>query len=222
MSSVQVIAGYLFVDLADCPVLRNRLQQRAACKGLKGTVLIASEGINLSLAGAPAAVDTWLAAFRSDPRFTMLAVHRHSAAALPFKRLRVRLKAEIIRMDQPGIRPNDRRAPAVGPSTLQRWLDRGHCDAGRQVLPLDTRNAFEVDAGAFSGAVDWRLQRFGDFPAALESHRDSLQGKTHARLRHAPSAGGDSAGAAEPAGTEAAARHWQGRCSVFDERITVT
>jgi UPF0176 protein len=66
----------------------------------------------------------------------------------------------------------------VAATTLARWITQGHCDAGRPIKLLDTRNALEVDAGAFDGAVDWRLQRFSDFPAALAAHRDSLAGHT--------------------------------------------
>lgn len=61
---------------------------------------------------------------------------------------------------------------------MARWLGNGRCDAGREVVMLDTRNSFEVDAGAFENAIDWRLARFSDFPAALEGHRAELQGKT--------------------------------------------
>jgi len=72
------------------------------------------------------------------------------------------------------------RAPDRPVETLvARWLANGRrCDAGREVVLLDTRNGFEVDAGAFEGALDWRLAKFSDFPAALEAHRAELQGKT--------------------------------------------
>ena len=63
----------------------------------------------------------------------------------------VKVKREIIRMDHPTIRPDDGRAPAVAPATLRRWLDQGRDDAGREVVLLDTRNAFEVDYGTFDG-----------------------------------------------------------------------
>jgi UPF0176 protein len=66
----------------------------------------------------------------------------------------------------------------VDAATLAHWLQQGRCDAGREVVMLDTRNGFEVDAGAFENAIDWRLNRFSDFPAALEQHREALQGKT--------------------------------------------
>jgi UPF0176 protein len=90
----------------------------------------------------------------------------------------VKLKAEIIRTNQPAVRPQAGRAPVVDAATLVRWLDSGSCDAGCGVVMMDTRNAFEVDAGAFEGATDWRLARFSDFPAALETRHAEPQGKT--------------------------------------------
>jgi UPF0176 protein len=97
---------------------------------------------------------------------------------MPFRRLLVKVKREIIRMNRPAVRPAAGRAPAVSAHTLARWLAQGHCDEGRTVVMLDTRNAFEVDAGAFDGAIDWRLGKFSDFPAALQAHRADLHGKT--------------------------------------------
>ena len=119
-----------------------------------------------------------LGALQSDPRFATLEMKRHSADHVPFQRLRVKVKREIIRMNQPAVRPAAQRASAVDAATLARWLQQGHCDEGRPVLMLDTRNGFEVDAGAFEGAIDWRLHKFSDFPAELDRHRDELQGAT--------------------------------------------
>lgn len=90
----------------------------------------------------------------------------------------VKVKGEIIRMNHPTIRPTDGRAPAVTPATVQRWLDQGHDDTGRPVVTLDTRNDFEVDAGTFEGAIDWRLSKFTEFPAALRRQLDDLKNKT--------------------------------------------
>ena len=172
------IAAYRFVALADAPALRDHLFHQAEQADLKGSVLLAEEGINLCLAGRPEPVADWLAVLRGDPRFSDLAVKESWSAVQPFKRLKFKLKPEIIRMNQPAIRPAAGRAPAVAAATLARWIIQGHCDEGRPIKLLDTRNAFEVDAGAFDGAVDWRLQRFSDFPAALAAHRDSLAGHT--------------------------------------------
>ncbi len=80
-------------------------------------------------------------------------------------------------MNRPAVAPVSGRAPAVSSGTLQRWLQRGRDDDGRPLLLLDTRNAFEVDAGSFDGALDWRLRRFSEFPDALQRHVDALRGK---------------------------------------------
>ena len=96
----------------------------------------------------------------------------------------VKVKREIIRMDHPTIRPEAGRAPAVAPHTLQRWLDQGHDDDGRDVVLLDTRNAFEVDYGTFAGAIDWRIERFTQFPDAAAAHRAQLAGQDGRELLH--------------------------------------
>ena len=172
------IAAYLFVSLNDTAGLRESIRSQAESHALKGTVLLAEEGINLCLAGAPPAVQAFVRWLRSDARFAALTTKDSASNSQPFARLRVNVKREIIRMDRPSIRPQARRAPAVDARTLARWLDQGHDDSGRELLMLDTRNAFEVDQGRFAGAVDWRLSRFSEFPDALLRHRDALRGKT--------------------------------------------
>ena len=172
------IAAYLFSDIEDPLVLREHLRARAAALDLRGTILLATEGINLFLAGAPDAVRAFVAELRADARFDALETKESWSAAQPFRRLLVKVKREIIRMDHPAIRPAAGRAPGVAPATLKRWLDQGHDDAGRPLVLLDTRNAFEVDHGSFDGAIDWRLSKFTEFPPALRAHRDQLAGKT--------------------------------------------
>ncbi|MDR7267588.1 UPF0176 protein [Pelomonas saccharophila] len=173
------ISCYLFVSLADTAALRDWLHARAGALGLKGTVLIAEEGINLFLAGTAEAVNTWVGELRADPRFAALTPKESWSETQPFQRLKVKVKPEIIRMNRPTVRPDQApRAPALAPTTLARWLDQGHDDAGREIVMLDTRNGFEVDFGAFDGAIDWRLHKFSDFPDALAAHREELVGKT--------------------------------------------
>ncbi len=232
--TVAVIAAYRFVDLDDGPTLRETLLARARAAALKGTVLLAPEGINLSLAGEPRALQDWLGQLQSDPRFAGMEVKTHHTHALPFKRLMVKFKREIIRMNQPTLRPQAGRAPTVDAATLRRWLDNGLCDEGRPVLMLDTRNGFEVDAGAFDGAVDWRLHSFGEFPAALARHQNALQGNTvvsyctggircekaalwmaQAGVQHVLQLDG---GILRYLQDQPGAPHWKGRCFVFDER----
>ena len=233
-TAISIATAYRFAEIDDAAVLRERLATAARAGGLKGTVLIAAEGINLSLAGPRLAVESWLQNLQADPRFATLELKVHASDHVPFKRLKVKLKPEIIRMNQPTVRPQAGRAPAVDAATLARWLDDGRCDAGRDVVMLDTRNGFEVDAGAFDGAVDWRLVRFSDFPAALQARRGELRGKTvvsyctggirceKAALWMA-AAGIDNVlqlegGILRYLEQAPGAPHWRGSCFVFDAR----
>ena len=178
MPDIHHIAAYRFVELDELPSLRDHIHTLAAAQDLRGTVLLAPEGINLMLAGSGLAVDLFLAELASDSRFAAMDVKRSTTSDMPFGKLLVKIKREIIRMNQLGVRPSEGRAPAIAPERLAQWLDQGHDDAGRQVVMLDTRNDFEVDVGRFGGAVDWRLRRFSDFPAAFGEQRKQLAEKT--------------------------------------------
>ncbi|MEY8876899.1 MAG: sulfurtransferase [Leptothrix sp. (in: b-proteobacteria)] len=172
------LSAYLFVPLPDAAALRGPIQGQAAACALLGTVLLAEEGINLFVAGPADGAREFIAYLRTDPRFAPLAAKESWSEAVPFGHLRVKVKREIIRMNQPTIRPQAGRAPSVAPGVLARWLAQGHDDEGRPVVTLDTRNAFEVAHGTFDGAIDWQLAKFSDFPAAVAAHRDELAGKT--------------------------------------------
>jgi len=238
MPAILNISTYRFVPLDDLPALRERLHQAAEARGLKGTVLIAEEGINLFLAGAAEAVRGWLQALDDDPRLAGLPAKESWSEAVPFQRLKVKIKREIIRMNHPTIRPAAGRAPAVAPATLARWLGQGHDDEGREVVTLDTRNGFEVDAGSFAGTIDWRLSRFSEFPAALDAHLDALRDKTvvsfctggircekaailmqERGLSHAFQLEGGILKYFEE--TDGRAPGWLGGCFVFDERVAL-
>jgi UPF0176 protein len=234
--SVLNLSAYKFVTLDDLPTLRERLLSHANALGLKGTVLLAEEGLNLFVAGDEAPAREWLAALKADARFADLAPKESFSAQVPFQRMRVKIKREIIRMNQPAVRPAQGRAPGVAPRTLARWLARGHDDEGRPVVTLDTRNAFEVDQGAFEGAIDWRLAKFSEFPAALRAHREQLAGKTVVSYCTGGIRCEKAALVLQAAGVDAyqleggilkyfeetgGAPHWRGRCFVFDERIAL-
>lgn len=176
--SIVNIAAYRFVGLDDLPALRARILEQASSRQLLGTVLLAPEGINLFLAGTPDAIDAFLEWLRADARFAGLQAKASSSPDRPFRKLLVKIKREIIRMDHPAIRPEGGRAPAVTATTLQRWLRAGHDDHGNAVVLVDTRNAFEVDVGTFDGALDFRIERFTQFPQAVLGNRHQLAGKT--------------------------------------------
>ncbi len=178
MNDILNISCYQFVPLPDAPQLRDLLHERALAAELKGTILLAEEGINMFLAGPAGAVRGFVDQLRADERFSALAPKESWSDTVPFRKMLVKVKREIIRMDHPAIRPANGRAPSVSPATLHRWLDQGHDDEGRPVVTLDTRNAFEVDAGAFDGAIDWRIAKFTEFPPALAAHKAELEGKT--------------------------------------------
>jgi UPF0176 protein len=172
------ISAYKFVNLEDAAELRDLLRERAVALQIKGTILLATEGINLFLAGPPEAVNSFVSQLKADARFADLAPKESWSEAQPFKKMLVKVKGEIIRMNHPAIQPASGRAPAVDAHTVKRWLDAGVDDAGRPVVTLDTRNDFEVDNGTFVGAIDWRLTKFSEFPQAVLDHQASLQGKT--------------------------------------------
>lgn len=233
MPSILNISAYKFVALPDAAQLRTTLEERAARAGLRGTILVAEEGINLFLAGGEDAVRGFAGSLREDPRFSDLRTRESWSDAVPFRHLRAKHKNEIIRMNHPAIRPGRGRAPAVDAHTVRRWLDDGHDDAGRPVVMLDTRNAFEVDQGSFDGAVDWRLAKFSDFPAAFAAHRAELEGKCVVSFCTGGIRCEKAALVMEAAGLphvwqledgilgyfeQAGGAHFHGECFVFDER----
>lgn len=178
MNTILNISAYKFVTLNDAPALRELLLQRAVALNLKGTILLAEEGINLFLAGPADDVRGFVGQLHTDARFADITPKESWSDTQPFKKMLVKVKGEIIRMNHPTIKPADGRAPAVAPATVKRWLDQGFDDNGRPVVTLDTRNDFEVDEGTFEGAIDWRITKFTEFPDALRSHLNDLKDKT--------------------------------------------
>jgi UPF0176 protein len=227
------VSAYKFIALDDLSALRERLL--ASCKGLglKGTILLASEGINIFLAGNRGMIDSFMALLHADPRFADLTPKESLSDDVPFGRMRVRLKREIITMRQPTIRPEGGRAPAVNAATLQRWLDQGHDDDGREVVLLDTRNDYETELGKFPQAVDYPIASFTQFPAALAADRARYEGKTivsyctggircEKAVLHMHDIGLDGAyqldGGILKYLEQTSGSHWRGDCFVFDGR----
>ena len=236
VNNILNISSYKFVALPDAEELRPLLLDRCLSRGLKGTILLAEEGINLFLAGYAEAVRGFVAELHTDPRFSDIAPKESWSETVPFKKMLVKVKGEIIRMNHPTIRPAEGRAPAVTPATAKRWLDQGFDDNGRPVVVLDTRNDYEVDEGTFKGAIDWRLTKFTEFPDALRAHKEELQDKTiisfctggircekaaifmqQNGLPHTYQLEGGILKYFE----ETDGSHYDGGCFVFDERVSV-
>jgi UPF0176 protein len=178
MTQIFNIAAYKFVSLENLEQRRLVLLEQTQAQSLKGTILLTPEGINLFLAGIQENIEQFLVWLRQDPTFADLEVKYSVSPDLPFKKMLIKIKREIIRMNHPTIRPETGRAPAVDAQTAARWITEGRDDTGRPVVLLDTRNDFEVDAGTFVGAINWHLTKFTEFPQAVLDHKDELAGKT--------------------------------------------
>ena len=172
------IAAYRFVAIDGPAEVVTRVRALCEARQLRGTVLVAAEGINVFLAGAAPAIQGFLDRLADDTRFAGMDVKHSRSASVPFRRLRVRLKREIITFRKHGLAPAAARAGSLAPTRLRDWLRAGHDDQGRDVVLLDTRNRQEVAYGSFRDALTLPIDRFTALPEALEPHRESLRGKT--------------------------------------------
>lgn len=230
------ISTYKFVTLNDREMLRERIQQRCDALQLKGTILLAPEGINIFLAADEKAIHEFLHWLRQDARFADIAAKESWSGSMPFRKMRVRLKKEIITMKVPDIRPEDHRAKTVSPFQLKNWLDRGHDDQGREIVMVDTRNVFEVEAGTFVNALDFGLTCFSQYPEAIAEHKHDFAGKAvitfctggircEKAVLYMNKIGMDNVyqldGGILKYFEEVGGAHWAGNCVVFDDRSAV-
>lgn len=237
MPAVTNIAAYRFVPLPDADAVAGRLGDAARLHDLRGTILVADEGLNLFLAGPQAAIDAFVAVLRGDARFADLRIKSSPSAVQPFGRLKVKRKREIIAFRRSGPVPPTQPHAAVAPITLQRWLQQGHDDDGRRVVLLDTRNREEMTCGTFAGALQLPIDNFTDLPEALAPHREALADATvvsfctggvrcekllpwlHADgMTNLMQLDGGILGYFEAVGGDG----YDGSCFVFDERVAVT
>ncbi|WP_013630900.1 sulfurtransferase [Rubinisphaera brasiliensis] len=153
------IAAYLFAKLDRLPERRAELLAFCKERQLKGTILLAPEGINLFMAGLREPIDELLAHLRADPLLAELEAKESFSETQPFSRLLVKLKKEIIAFGIDGIEPGDYTSKKIPPQTLKQWLDEG-----RPLTLLDTRNDYEVELGTFENALPIGVDSFRDFP----------------------------------------------------------
>ena len=155
------VAAYKFANLGELPTLRERLKVECRSLGLKGSILLSKEGINLFIAGEAPAVESLLKTLRSIPGLGKLGGKLSQSDDQPFNRMLVKIKEEIIAFGVEGINPALRTSPRISPEELKRWLDEG-----RRFILLDTRNTYEVKLGTFRKAKTLGIRHFRKFPEA--------------------------------------------------------
>ncbi len=234
-SPVRVAALYRFAAIADCEAVRDRLD--ALCRpDVRGTLLVAHEGLNGTLAGPPAAIDRVLRGIRALPGFADLDVKFADAASMPFHRLKVRIKPEIVTMGQPDLDPAVNAGTYVAPADWNDLIEQP------DVIVIDTRNDYEAAVGAFAGAVQPNTRGFRDFPDWFRTEGRALLDRPTPPKVAMYCTGGircekataflKSEGVQDVfhleggilrylETTPAADSLWRGECFVFDERVAV-
>lgn len=231
------IAAYHFAAIDDPASLAAALRVSIEARDLRGTVLVAGEGINLFLAGHEADVRGFVAELREDARFAGIVVKESWSEAVPFARLKVKVKPEIISFRREQSSPLQERAPYVEPRTLARWLAQGHDDSGKRVVMLDTRNMQEAEYGSFADAEILPIAKFTDLPAEVEVRKASWRDATvvsfctggirceKAALWMRNEAGMDNVlqldGGILGYFEQVGGFGYDGRCFVFDERVAL-
>jgi len=233
----QVVTFYQFAALPDFRELRQPLRATCAGLALKGSVLLADEGINGTLAGGAEAIGEFVSALRAGPlfggRLDNLELKFSHAAAMPFRRLKVRLKKEIVTLGETAIDPARQTGIHVDVADWNALI------AEPDMLVIDTRNAFEVAMGTFAGALDPGIDSFGQFKdfAARKldpaRHRKIAMFCTGGIRCEKASAYLLARGFAEVyhlkggilrylEGVPEADSRWRGECFVFDDRIALS
>jgi UPF0176 protein len=166
-----VAALYHFSRFADPAALRAPLVELCALHDVKGSLLLAREGVNGTIAGSRSGIDAVLAHLRALPDCASLEHKESFFDANPFGRMKVKLKREIVTMGLPDVDPMARVGSYV---EAKDWND---LIASEDVVVIDTRNDYEVGIGTFKGAIDPNIRSFRDFPAWWQAHSDDFRGK---------------------------------------------
>ena len=232
-----VVSFYKFKTLSDLPALKADILALAQAGELRGTVLLASEGINASVAGTESAVNTFLETLQNDPRIGSFSEEKKNPATLTtHRRLLVKIKKEIVTMRKENLVPQEDTGYFLSPETFKQW-----CDEGKQMILVDTRNDYEVALGKFKGALDPQTKSFGAFPEWVEKNLADRKDATIVtyctggiRCEKATAymkqegftdvyqiKGGILQYFADLA-KDGQAPHWEGECIVFDKRLAVT
>ena len=233
---VAVAALYKFARLADPDALRAPIAALCKALGIKGTLLLAREGLNGTIAGPADGIAAVLDSLRALPGCASIDVKHSTAVTMPFYRMKVRVKAEIVTMGQPDIDPLSGVGHYVEPAEWNALI------SDPEVVLIDTRNDYEVAIGTFAGATDPQTTSFRDFPAWFRNERQRLLGQGKAPKVAMFCTGGirceKSTAFLKSEGVDevfhlkggilkyleqvpAKDSLWQGECFVFDERVSV-
>ena len=229
----RVAALYRFCRLDGFEAMRAPLAAFCRARGIRGTLLLAPEGINGTVAGSPAAIGELVAHLSSVPEFEGLEIKYSTAAAMPFHRMKVRLKREIVTMGVEGVDPLGSAGTYVEPGDWNALI------ADPDTIVVDTRNDYEVALGTFRGAVDPATKSFRGFPRWAEGRKAEFAGRKVAMFCTGGIRCEKATAYVKSLGVEevfhlrggilkyleevpAATSLWQGECFVFDERVSVT
>ena len=173
LKMVTNFAAYRFVEMVGLKELREELVEMCKGMGLKGTILLSKEGVNLFVAGSAEGVDALLGRLREIPGMEDFEGKVSVSEDQPFRRMLVRIKKEIIAFGVEGVEPRRKTSPKLQAKELKQWLDEG-----RKITLLDTRNDYEVKLGTFKGAVVPDLKTFREFPKAVREMPEEMKDET--------------------------------------------
>lgn len=231
MKPIVNISTYKFVALQDLEKYKEHFLMLCKHAGLLGTILLSEEGINIMLAGTREQIDIFDAYLRKDPCFEDIVFKESFSDEVPFKRMRVRIKSEIITLGIPDVDRVRETGRHIKPKEFKQWLDEG-----RDIVLLDTRNDYEVEFGTFKNAIDPKIDNFQEFPDVVDNLDTALKEKTVVMFCTGGVRCEKASILMEQKGfkdvyqidggilkyfEECGGEHWEGDCFVFDERIAL-
>lgn len=225
------ISGYKFIPVADPEELRDQLMQKCTELELKGTILIGNEGINQFLAGPRQAIDGYVDFLQQDSRFADITFKESFSDYVPFCRMVVKVRKEIVTMGGDEIAPGEFTGPSIDPKEFKQWIDEG-----KDFTILDTRNDFEFELGTFKDAIHLDIEYFRQFPDEVAKLDPEIKEKPVVIF----CTGGIRCEKASPAMLnqgfkevyqleggilkyfeECGGEHYEGECFVFDDRVAL-
>lgn len=225
------VSTYKFFKMHDTRVQRMELYQRLRAAGIRGTVVVSPEGINICVAGTREQITELRRILEEQARFRDLVFKESFSDFIPFRRLAVKWRQQLVPCNDLNVDPTTVNSGRITPEELKRWYDEG-----RDFVIIDTRNDYEYDMGSFDNAIHFNLDHFREWGQALKSAMDKLKNVPVVTF----CTGGIRCEKAAPEGALAGVKeiyqleggilkyfelvggeHWHGDCFVFDQRIAL-